>query len=422
MDTPRRLTWPAIRLVAILAAVLGVAAIDAGAAPLTLAEALRLAEQNAPALAARNAQLDAARQAALPAGELPDPKLSLGVDNLPISGADRFSLSRDFMTMQRVGVMQEVPNADKRRARVDAAEANIARSEAERRIELLNVRRETALAWIRGLTVERKLAAFDQLERENQLLADAVRARIAGGRGSPADAVMPRQEAAMLAERRDELDAQRQQAGAALQRWIGAAHGEAPAGDWPSWPVSREALTAHLHHHPELAAFGPMGRLADAEVREAEAGKAPDWGVELAYQKRGAQFGDMVSLQFTFDLPVFGSRRQDPRIAAKRAERLRLDGERESLLRAHAEMLEADLAEHERLDRAARRQQATLLPLLREKIELTLAGYQAGRTDLAEVIAARRELIDAQLKLIELEGSRGLVAARLHFAYGENGQ
>lgn len=418
MDIPRHLTW----LPLWLAAVLGVAVTDAGAAPLTLAEALRLAEQNAPTLVARNAQLDAARQAAVPAGELPDPKLTVGVDNLPISGADRFSLTRDFMTMQRVGVMQEVPNADKRRARVDAAEANIARTEAERRIELLNVRREAALAWIKGLMVERKLAAFDRLERENQLLADAVRARIAGGRGSATDAVMPRQEATALADRRDEIDAQRRQAGAALQRWIGATNGEAPAGDWPSWPISREALTVHLHHHPELAAFEPMTRLADAEVREAEAGKTPDWGVELAYQKRGSQFGDMVSLQFSFDLPVFGSRRQDPRIAAKRAERLRLDSERESILRTHVEMLENDFAEYQRLDRAAQRQQATLLPLLREKIDLALAGYQANRTDLTEVIAARRELIDAQLKLIDLEGQRSLAAARLHFAYGENGQ
>lgn len=411
MHIPRHLTWLALWLVV---------AGNAGAAPLTLAEALRLAEQNAPTLAARNAQIDAARQLAIPAGELPDPKLTIGIENFPISGADRFSLTGDFMTMQRIGVMQEVPNAGKRRARIDVAEANIARTEAERRIELLNVRRETALSWIKGMTVERKLAAFAQLERENELLAKAVNASIAGGRGSAADAVMPRQEAAMLAERRDDLDAQRRQAGAALQRWIGAANYESLTGDWPSWPVSRELLTARLHSHPELAAFDPMTRLADAEVREAEAGKTPDWGAEVAYQKRGPQYGDMVSLEFSFDLPVFSSRRQDPQIAAKRAERLRLDSERESLLREHAETLEADLAEHARLDRAVRRQQATLLPLLREKIELSLAGYQANKTDLVDVIAARRELIDEQLKLIDLEGSRSLAAARLHFAYGEN--
>jgi outer membrane protein TolC len=399
-----------------------VAAGEVGAAPLTLAEALRLAEQNGPTLAARNAQLDAARQAAVPAGELPDPKLSVGIENLPVTGADRFDLTSDSMTMQRIGVLQEVPNSGKRRARVEVAAASVARSEAEYRIEVQTVRRETALAWIKGLTVERKLMEFEQLERENQLLENSVRAQIAGGRGGPAAAVMPRQEAAMLAERRDELDTQRRQAYASLQRWIGVADFDAPAGDWPSWPVSRAALTEHLRRHPELTAFEPMTRLADAEIHEAEAGKTPDWGVELAYQKRGEQFGDMASLEFFFDLPVFASSRQDPKIAAKYAERLRLDSERESLLRTHAEMLETDLAEHERLDRAVQRQQTILLPLLREKIELTLAGYRANKSDLSEVIAARREWIDAQLKLIDLEGQRSQTAARLYFAYGDNEQ
>jgi len=36
------------------------------------------------------------------------------------------------------------------------------------------------------------------------------------------------------------------------------------------------------------------------------------------------------------------------------------------------------------------------------------------------VIAARSEWIDARLKAIDLEGLRALVAARLHYAYGEH--
>lgn len=45
---------------------------------LTLDEALRLADNTAPALAAQNASVQAASSAAIPAGELPDPKLVLG--------------------------------------------------------------------------------------------------------------------------------------------------------------------------------------------------------------------------------------------------------------------------------------------------------------------------------------------------------
>lgn len=404
----------------ILAILVAAIAAPAVAAPLSFEEALQLAERNAPSLAVDNARIEAARQAAIPAGELPDPKLVLGIDNLPITGQDRFSLTRDFMTMRRIGVMQEVPNSDKRRARVDVAQSSIARVVAERRIERLKVRRETALAWITRYTVERKLALFDALYRENRLLAEAVRTRIATGRGLAMDTILPRQEAAALADRHDQLERERSDAEAALQRWIGPAGSEPLAGEAPVWPISSETLTHHLYQHPELTVYNSMTRQAEAEVREAESTKKPDWAVELAYQQRGPDFSNMASIQFTFDLPVFAARRQDPKIAAKRADLIRIDAERETTLREQAQVLATDLAAYQQLDRAVQRQHASLLPLAQEKVELALAAYRSGQTDLATVIAARSEWIDARLKAIDLEGQRALVAARLHYAYGEN--
>lgn len=404
----------------VLTAVAVAFAAPAVAAPVSFAEALRLAERNAPTLAAQDARFDAARQAAIPAGELPDPKLVVGLDNLPITGPDRFSLTRESMTMQRIGVMQEVPNGDKRRARVAVAQSTIERVEIERRIERLKVRRETALAWIARYTVERKLALFDALYRENRLLAEAARSRVAAGRGLALDTVLPRQEAAALEDRHDQLERERSDAQAALTRWIGAAGAEPLAGAAPAWPITPATLLQRLHQHPELTVFASMMRQAEAEVRETEATKKPDWAVELAYQRRAPDFSDMASVQFSFDLPVFAGRRQDPLIAARRAELVRIDAEREAALREHTQVLATDLATYQQLDRATHRQRERLLPLAQEKVELALAAYRGGQTELATVIAARSEWLDARLKAIDLEGQRALAAARLHYAYGEN--
>lgn len=411
-------TWQQQVLTAIAIAIAFAA--PAVAAPVSFAEALRLAERNAPTLAAQDARFDAARQAAIPAGELPDPKLVVGLDNLPITGPDRFSLTRESMTMQRVGVMQEVPNGDKRRARVAVAQSTIERVEIERRIERLKVRRETALAWIARYTVERKLALFDALYHENRLLAEAARSRIAAGRGLALDTVLPRQEAAALEDRHDQLERERSDAQAALTRWIGAAGAEPLTGAAPEWPITPATLLHRLHQHPELTVFASMMRQAEAEVRETEATKKPDWAVELAYQRRAPDFSDMASVQFSFDLPVFAGRRQDPQIAARRAELVRIAAEREAALREHTQVLATDLATYRQLDRATHRQRERLLPLAQEKVELALAAYRGGQTELATVIAARSEWLDARLKAIDLEGQRALAAARLHYAYGEN--
>ena len=410
-----RFTWLISLALALLSA-------ELSAAPLTLDQALQQAVQAYPALAAQQSRIDAARLAQIPADQLPDPKLGIGIDNFPISGPMANSLTADFMTMQRISVMQEVPNADKRRARRDSAEARVAQASAEQQATRREIRRDTALAWIARLKAEKKLVGFDQLEQENRRLAETVRARIASGQARVDEAVMPKQEALKLADQRDELQAQQQQAVAGLQRWLGQAADEALDQDWPTWQVERPALQARLQHHPELRIFAPRAQVLAAEQREAQAAKHPDWGVELAYQRRGQQFGDMVSFGFSFDLPIFSARRQDPLIAAKQAERVGLEAEREDLLRRHTEELERDLAEYERLNRAWVRQRDALLPLLASKLDLLQAGYSADKASLTEVMAARAERRAAQLQLIELEGQRSMAAARLHFGYGEDAE
>jgi len=407
-------------LVAGLAA--SVLALPGFAAALTLDEALRLAENNAPSLTAQDAKIQAASSAAIPAGELPDPKLLAGVQNYPIGGPDRWSINDDFMTMQMIGVRQEMPNGDKRKARIEVANAAVDRAAAERRVARLNVRQSTALAWISSYSVERKDALFQDLYKENRLLTDTVRAQIAGGRAQPADAVTPKQEAARLAEQQDDLALQRAQARAALKRWIGSAANDKPVGSLPDWPVDTSSYTHKLQHHPELAAFAPMTREAQAKVSEAVSQKQSDWSWELDYQHRGREFGDMVSVQLSWDLPLFPDSRQNPKIAAKQAELSQLEAEREALLREHTQQLENELADYERLNRAVSRNQESLLPLAREKVELSMASYRAGKGDLNAVVTARRELIEARLKQIDVEEQRALTSARLFFAYGESGQ
>ena len=401
------------------ALVVGVLAWPALANALTLDDALRLAQNTAPSLAAESAKLQAATQSAIPAGELPDPKLVVGLQNFPIGGPNRGTLYGDDMTQQMIGIQQQVPSRDKRKARVELADATIERTAAEGRIERLNVRQATAQAWIRAYAVERKEALFKDFYQQNRLLQDSVRAQLAGGRGQASDAVIPKQEAAELAGREDELTQQRAQARAALKRWIGPAANEAPSGQLPDWTIDSHGLNHNLHQHPELQAYAPRTREAQARLQEAKAQKTSDWSWEVDYGHRSRAFGDMVNVQFTFDLPIFTGRRQNPGIAAKQAELDQLDAEREAATREHVQMLDDDLAQYQRLDRAVQRGEESLVPLAEEKVRLSLAGYRAGKGDLMSVVGARRELVEARFKQIDAIEQRALVGAQLYFAYGE---
>ncbi len=74
-----------------VAALAVIAASPAAAAepPLSLAETLKIAVARSQQLVSQRAMVDAAREMAIPAGELPDPKLKAGVENVPTQGDGR---------------------------------------------------------------------------------------------------------------------------------------------------------------------------------------------------------------------------------------------------------------------------------------------------------------------------------------------
>ncbi len=404
----------------LLGATLGAVGWAQPAFALTLDAALQLAEQTAPALAAQAASQQAARSAAIPAGELPDPKLSLGVQSLPIEGQDRWSTNRDSMTMRMIGISQEMLNGDKRRARTEVAQAEVEVADAQQRIALFAVRRETALAWIANLAIERKLALFKTLYTENRLFERAIQARLASGGGVAADAVLPRQERALLDEQKDQLQALQRSARAALQRWIGESAHQPLQGDWPHWPVDVAHYQHNVQQHPELEIFASQTQQAEARVREAVAEKKPDWGWELDYLQRGSSYSNMVNLKLTFDLPIFTGSRQNPKIAAQQAKVAQLEAEREARLREHNWQLADDLASYWQLDQALKRFDSTLLPLAAEKVQLAMADYRGGRGTLQAVVEARREHILTRLRQIEVAQQHAATSANLYFAYGDS--
>lgn len=406
------------RLLGALCLVAG-AALGQPSAGLSFDRALALAAERAPMLEARQASVDAALQTRISADQLPDPKLTLGIDNLPVNGSDQFSVARDFMTQRSVGWMQEVPNAAKRAARAQVADARTERERALLHAERLAVRREVAQAWIARYFAERRLELFHTLEDENRLLLDTLGARIASGKAMPGDATMARQEALQLADRRDELARDRAKAIASLRRWLGDEAQQPLDGEPPAQVPAATDLHGQLDRHADLQVFGPMAEMARAEALEIEAAKKGDWAWQVGYARRGPAYSDMVSFQLTLELPLWGEKRQDPQIAAKRKEAQRFASEREELLRRHREDIDMQLAEHEELTRKLDRLKTSATPLARERVTLALAAYESARGDLGAVLAARRERAELGLRAIELQAQQYALRAKLNYFIAE---
>ncbi len=170
-----------------------------------------------------------------------------------------------------------------------------------------------------------------------------------------------------------------------------------------------------MNRHPDIAIFETQEDSGRAKVNLAEATKKSDWSVELDYEHRAPIFGDMISVQFTFDLPIFTKARQNPQIAAQRQELERVSFERESMVRDHIAELESLLAEQTALVRQINRIDQDWLPLGQQKVDLTLAEYRSGQEPLTSVLDARKFLIDTRLKRIDLTARRAAIETELSY-------
>lgn len=386
---------------------------------LSFDQALQRATERAPMVAARRAAVDGATQLQTSAGELPDPRVFAGVDGQPISGPKRWNIAGEPMTQRKLGWAQDVPNAARRAARRLGAAARAEREHALLTMEQLAVQREVALAWLARWYAEQRLASFQRLDDENRLLRVTLDARVAAGGAMPADSTMARQETLRLADRRDELVREQMQAQAALQRWLGDDAALPLAGTPPLLATDHAALLAGIERHADLRVFDPMQRLTQAEVAEAEAAKRGDWGWQVAYARRGSAYGDMVSFQFSYTLPMWAAQRQDPQIAAKRKEAERIAAEREDLSRRRREAVSRQLAELDELARKLARLHDAALPLAAERVTLAMAAYGANRGDLAAVLAARRERAELDLRALELQARQQALRTGLNFLIAE---
>ena len=396
---------------------LGLIALPAQAAPLTLEEALRLAQERSRQLPAQDAAAVAAREMAVAAGQRPDPTLKAGISNLPVNGEDRFSLTRDFMTMRSVGVMQELTRDSKLRARSARYERDAEVAEAGRTLALANLQRDTAIAWLDRFNQERMRDVLSRQRDEARLQIEAADAVYRGGRGSQADVFAARSAIAQIEDRIAQADRQLATAKTQLARWVGVAAGE-PLASVPSLDTVRlraEDLEAQIAHHPQIAVLRGQEAAAQADVELARANKRPDWSVELMFSQRGPAYSNMVSVNVSVPLQWDQTNRQDRELAAKLALLEQARAQREEEVRMHVAQTLAMLQEWRSNRERLQRYDASLLPLAGERTQAALAAYRGGAGPLSSVLEARRAEIDTRMERLRLEMDSARLWAQLNY-------
>lgn len=402
-----------IRAVVLAAALLPALAV---AAPLTLTQALDLAVQRSEATRSARAGVASASEAARAAGQLPDPTLRAGVDNLPATGGDRFSTTRDSMTMKRVGIGQEWVSAEKRAARQAAAAAMVSRESVIVQVAAADVRLQTAEAYLDAYFAGEALKLTTLSEHHVHEELEAAKARLSSSAGSSQE-VLGATSAQGIAE--DESAAVRQQQSTArvvLERWVGLRVDELAA------PIELNSVDeqAFIANHPLVLIAQRDTEIARQEAAVAASNRKPNWSWEVSYGQRTG-YSDMVSFGVSIPLPVSPAERQDRETASKLALVERTEGNLAEATRAAQAEFRGLASDAQRLSERIQRYQSAVVVPTRQRTAAALAGYRSNQVTLTALFEARHMEVEAQRKLVSLQRDLAKVQAQLAFKPLVNG-
>jgi len=398
------------RFLAVAAAIAATLPALCGAEPLSLDQALTLATQRSQSARAARAGIASAMELARAAGQLPDPMLSVGVDNLPITGPERLSTTADSMTMKRIGISQEWLSAEKRSTREAAAGAQILRERLAEEAALADTRLQAALAYVDAFYAGEALKLTTLNEHHVHEEFEAARARVASASGSSQE-VLALAASRGLAED-ESADVRQSQAAAlvALQRWVGLQPDSLTA---PSLPALLQE-GAYVANHPAVLAAQRDIEVARREAAVAATNRRPNWTWQVAYGQRTG-FPDMMSLGVSIPLPVAPAERQDRETASRLALVERTEANLEEARRMATAEFRSLSSDAQRLSERIQRYRWGIVTPTRQRIDAALAGYGSNQVTLVTVFEARHADLEVQRKLLALGRDLARLRAQLAF-------
>ena len=398
---------PALFATALVAALLTAPAV---AAPLSLATALDRAVQRSEAARAARASALSASETAQAAAQLPDPTVRAGIDNLPVTGADRLRTTPDSMTMKRIGISQEWLSREKRDARRAAAEAMVGKESVQARIAAADARLQTALAYLDAFYAARALQLTSLMEHHAHEEYEAARARLASATGGSDEVLKLAAARGIVEDESAELRQQESAARVALERWIGMpASGLDPVGNLPA-PSESEYVAGD----PMVVALQREIDVARGAAAVAASNRRPNWTWEVSYGQRTG-YADMVSVGVSIPLPIAPAARQDRETASRLALAVKAEAELAEATRAATADYLSAMSDARRLEARIQRYREVVLVPAEQRTAAATAAYRSNQTTLVTLFEARHAEVDVQRKLLTLQ--RDLAKRQAQLAY-----
>ena len=347
---------------------------------------------NRPELKGARATADADFELVPQAGALPDPVLSLGIQN---DGFSEIQVGKMETSYWLLMASQTFPWPGKRGLRSEISTLEARQSEMDSERTRLTIQADVGRAYIDLLLIRDQLDLLDQLASLWQQAESMARIRYETGDGAQSDLLRAQLERSRLKQSRAALTAEDRRRAAVLNRLRGHPLDEAVATSRslmglpdPELPPAIEAWQDAESRSPELQRWQLGAERSSKFIDLAGKDYYPDLTVNAGVMPRGGDFEPMWQAGLSFSVPLWSGSKQSRAVAENRLREVAsLDGVeavRQLLRQRVAERIEVlgALIETNRLYRTE------VLVQSDATVSSTMAQYQVGRVTFASVLEA----------------------------------
>jgi outer membrane protein TolC len=420
---------------------------------LSLGEAVKAAQLNDPWLVGNRHSQDAIESMSVAAGTLPDPKVSLGLANMPL---DTFDFNQEPMTQFKLGVTQMFPRGDSLAVKKKQLEAIGSQFPYQRLNRKAKIVVTVSQLWMDAYNAQESIELIENDRPLFEQLADVAEASYSSafGKTRQQDIIRAQLELTRLDDRLTVLKQKQEMSMEKLSEWLSEQFSEqysdsATAETTPSWSrlkleknlpdikmlqktlylankeVNPQEFFEYLSKHPSLIALDRKIEASKIGIDLAREKYKPEWGLNASYGYRdedqnGKDRADFVSLGISFDLPYFTSNRQDKEVQSSVSQSEAVKTKKWALLRKMIAGFEKTRAKLHRLNERQLLYRDLLLPQMNEQAEASLTAYTNDDGDFAEVVRSRIAELNAQIAALGIYVERQKSIIELNYYFMEN--
>ena len=382
---------------------------------LTLESAIELAIQNDPWLKSNLFQEQGFRASAVSANQLPDPKLTLGLANLP---TDSFDFHQEAMTQAVLGVSQSFPAGKTLELGSEKLSTKADQTFYARENRVAQLRQAISQIWVEMYRYEHTLSVLSVnktlLESLKESLSSSYSARL--NRVNQQALVNNELEIAKIDERAIQIQQSLQQAKAKLSQYS-TAFQNVEQLQFVALTTELQAVKEldvspdSLAQHPAVQWWNLQQDIYEIDQSLVEQQFKPQWTLNLGYGYRGSDLSgreraDLASVSVSMNLPFFSRQRLDADTKAAISSQSSAGHERDLKLNELSAQLQSVQSDLMLLEQRVKLYQNTLLPGYRKSYEVALNAYRSSESSYRDVMLSKIMEMNARIELIQLQSDQ----------------